>query len=191
MSNVQRRDVLIGSALAAAAMAAVKPALAGDPSFMNNVPDPLLAGDDLPTFKFALEKSEGKVIGGSSGKEATVKQLPISKGIAGVSMRLEPGAMRELHWHATAAEWAFVIEGRVRTTVIDPQGRAETRGNYEAINLSQWIAGNPADVLAVNFAQAAGFIREIPQARGFSRERQRSGQVSAIRWAVMGGQVPV
>ena len=34
--------------------------------------------------------------------------------------------MRELHWHATAAEWAFVIEGRTRTTVIDPQGNAET-----------------------------------------------------------------
>jgi oxalate decarboxylase len=34
--------------------------------------------------------------------------------------------MRELHWHATAAEWAFVLEGRVRTTVIDPQGYAET-----------------------------------------------------------------
>ena len=34
--------------------------------------------------------------------------------------------MRELHWHATAAEWAFVIEGRVRTTVIDPQGCSET-----------------------------------------------------------------
>ncbi len=91
-----------------------------------NQPDPLLGGDELPTFRFALEKSEGKVIGGSSGKEATVKQLPISKGIAGVSMRLEPGAMRELHWHATAAEWAFVIEGRCRTTVIDPDGRAET-----------------------------------------------------------------
>ena len=93
---------------------------------MNNVPDPLLSGKELPTFKFALEKSEGRVIGGSFGKEATVEQLPISKGIAGVSMRLEPGAMRELHWHATAAEWAFVIEGRVRTTVIDPQGNAET-----------------------------------------------------------------
>ncbi len=90
------------------------------------MPDELLAGDELPTFKFELEKSEGKVIGGSYGKEATVKQLPISKGIAGVSMRLEPGAMRELHWHATAAEWAFVIEGRVRTTVIDPQGNSET-----------------------------------------------------------------
>jgi oxalate decarboxylase len=55
-----------------------------------------------------------------------VKQLPISKGIAGVSMRLEPGAMRELHWHATAAEWGYVTDGRVRTTVIDPQGAAET-----------------------------------------------------------------
>jgi len=93
---------------------------------MNNVPDPLLSGDALPTFKFALAKSEGKVIGNSYGKEATVKQLPISKGIAGVSMRLEPGAMRELHWHATAAEWGYVTEGRVRTTVIDPQGAAET-----------------------------------------------------------------
>ena len=52
--------------------------------------------------------------------------MPISKGIAGVSMRLEPGGIRELHWHATAAEWAFVIEGRVRTTVIDPEGNPET-----------------------------------------------------------------
>src|SRR3979490_2649067 len=94
--------------------------------FKNNVGDPRLSAYELPTFKFELEKSEGKVIGQSSGKEATVKQLPISKGIAGVSMRLEPGAMRELHWHATAAEWAFVIEGHVRTTAIDPQGNSET-----------------------------------------------------------------
>jgi len=127
MFNVARRDVLVASAaFAAAAVTASKPAVAGDPSFMNNVPDPLLADKELPTFKFALEKSQGKVIGNSFGKEATVTQLPISKGIAGVSMRIEPGTMRELHWHATAAEWAFVIEGRVRTTVIDPQGNAET-----------------------------------------------------------------
>ena len=125
MSEFSRRGFL-GSAAVAAGLAGLNAAADEEFSFKNNVPDPLLAGDELPTFKFELEKSVGKVIGGSSGKEATVKQLPISKGIAGVSMRLEPGAMRELHWHATAAEWAFVIEGRVRTTVIDPQGRAET-----------------------------------------------------------------
>jgi oxalate decarboxylase len=125
MSELSRRG-FIGSTAVATGLVGLIAAADEEFSFKNNVPDPLLAGDELPTFKFELEKSEGKVIGGSSGKEATVKQLPISKGIAGVSMRLEPGAMRELHWHATAAEWAFVIEGRVRTTVIDPKGRAET-----------------------------------------------------------------
>ena len=126
---MQRREFLSAAGAASAAVAAsiaARAAEAGDPSFMNNVPDPALAGKELPTFKFELEKSTGKVIGGSYGKEAPVTQLPISRGIAGVSMKLEPGAMRELHWHATAAEWAFVIEGRVRTTVIDPQGGAET-----------------------------------------------------------------
>ncbi|HEY5067895.1 MAG TPA: cupin domain-containing protein [Xanthobacteraceae bacterium] len=93
--------------------------------FKTNVPDSLLSGPELPTFKFALEQSTGKVMDGSFGKEATVTQLPISKGIAGVSMRLEPGVTRELHWHATAAEWAFVLEGRVRTTVLDPSGNSE------------------------------------------------------------------
>src|SRR5438477_10551005 len=130
MPDFQRREFLTAAAAFAAgttaAMVGNRKAAAGDPSFMNNVPDPLVSGKELPTFKFALEKSKGKVIGKSFGKEATVEQLPISKGIAGVSMKMEPGAMRELHWHATAAEWAFVIEGRVRTTVIDPQGHDET-----------------------------------------------------------------
>lgn len=134
MSDIQRRDFVTGAtalAAAGAALVATNAADAGDPSFMNNVPDPLLANKELPTFKFALEKSKGRVMGKSYGKEATVEQLPISKGLAGVSMRLEPGVMRELHWHGTAAEWAFVNEGRVRTTVVDPQGRAET-SDFEA-----------------------------------------------------------
>ena len=41
-------------------------------------------------------------------------------------MRLKPGAIRELHWHAIAAEWAFVVKGRVRTTVVGPDSTAET-----------------------------------------------------------------
>src|SRR5437899_6774555 len=128
MSDPHRREFLTAAAgiTTLATLSGSQQAAAGDPSFMNNVPDPALAEKELPTFKFALEKSQGKVIGKSFGKEATVEQLPISKGIAGVSMRIEPGAMRELHWHATAAEWAFVNEGRVRTTVMDPQGNAET-----------------------------------------------------------------
>ena len=55
-----------------------------------------------------------------------MRQLPISTGIAGVSMRLKPGGLRELHWHANAAEWAYVIKGKVRTTAIAPDGTSET-----------------------------------------------------------------
>src|SRR5216110_679343 len=142
MSDFHRRDFLAGAAALAAATTAglvgSGRADAGDPSFMNNVPDPLLAGKDLPTFKFALEKSRAKVIGKSTAREATVEQFPISKGIAGVSMTIEPGAMRELHWHATAAEWAYVDRGRVRTTVI---GRSEERRvGKECVSLcrSRW-----------------------------------------------------
>ena len=126
MFDLNRRAFL-GTAGLAAAAGVLAPATtkAGDPSFMNNVPDPLLSGKELPTFKFALEKSKGHVVAGSSAKEATVLQLPISKGLAGVSMRLAPGMMRELHWHASAAEWAYVVDGRVRTSVIDPHGDAE------------------------------------------------------------------
>jgi oxalate decarboxylase len=80
----------------------------------------------LPPFRYPMEQQQGRVTEGGSAKEATVKQLPISTGLAGVSMRLHPGGIRELHWHANAAEWAFVIKGRVRTTVIGPDRFTET-----------------------------------------------------------------
>jgi oxalate decarboxylase len=220
MSSFPRRDLLTGAAAfaAAATISFVKSedAAGGDPSFMNNVPDPLLADKELPTFKFALESSEGKVIGKSSGKEATVEQLPISKGIAGVSMKLEPGAMRELHWHATAAEWAFVLEGRVRTTVIGPDGSSETNdfdpgdvwffprghghmleclGNESAhfilifdngyfsefgtFSISDWIGHTPKPLLAKNFGLPVsafdGFpMEEVYFARGPIPPEQQS-----------------
>ena len=81
MSDFTRRGFL--GAAAAASLAGMNAADAGDFAFKNNVPDPLLSEKELPTFKFELEKSEGKTLGKSYGKEATVLQLPISKGIAG------------------------------------------------------------------------------------------------------------
>jgi oxalate decarboxylase len=81
--------------------------------------------EEIETFKFNIESQKGWVGEGGSAKEATATEFPISQSIAGVSMRLQPGAIRELHWHALAAEWAYVLEGRCRTTVIAPNGQAE------------------------------------------------------------------
>ena len=81
---------------------------------------------DLPNFKFDLEAATGGWSGpAGSAKQHTVNEFPVSTSFAAVSMRLQPGALRELHWHAIAAEWAYVISGRCRVTVIAPSGDAE------------------------------------------------------------------
>ena len=80
----------------------------------------------LQGFKYDIEASEGRVTAGGSAKEANVDAFPISESMAGVSMRLHPGGLRELHWHAIAAEWAYVINGNIRATVIAPNGEAES-----------------------------------------------------------------
>lgn len=84
----------------------------------------------MPDFRFSLDGNVPKITSGGWAKEATVHQFPISKGIAGVHMFLDPGASRELHWHAIAAEWAYVIDGRCQTVVLDPSGASEIN-NYE------------------------------------------------------------
>jgi oxalate decarboxylase len=86
---------------------------------------PPLAGADLPSFRFALGAVAPKTFDGGTAKEATVVDFPVSEKLAGVFMTLMPGALRELHWHANAAEWAYVLDGRCRVTTIDPQGRSE------------------------------------------------------------------
>src|SRR5580704_1095824 len=80
---------------------------------------------DLPNFKFDLEKAKGWSGAAGSARQHTIDEFPVSQSFAAVSMRLQPGALRELHWHAIAAEWAYVISGCCRVTVIAPTGDAE------------------------------------------------------------------
>jgi oxalate decarboxylase len=84
----------------------------------------------MPDFRFSLEGNVPKITSGCWAKEATIHQFPISKGTAGVHMFLDPGASRELHGHAIAAEWACVIDGRCQTVVLDPSWASEIN-NYE------------------------------------------------------------
>ena len=78
-----------------------------------------------PSFRYPLGSLPTKTFDGGTAKEANVTGFPVSDKLAGVYMTLEPGALRELHWHANAVEWAYVIEGRCRVTTIDPENRAE------------------------------------------------------------------
>ena len=52
--------------------------------------------------------------------------FPISKTVAAAHLDIEPGAMREMHWHPNADEWSFVIRGRARVTIFAAEGTART-----------------------------------------------------------------
>jgi oxalate decarboxylase len=82
-------------------------------------------GKDLPAFSFALSKMPMTRYNGGAARQAGTYNFPVSRNIAGVYMTLDAGAIRELHWHADAAEWAYVIEGRSRITLTSPEGQVQ------------------------------------------------------------------
>ena len=56
-------------------------------------------------FQVPFSFANKRVYNGGWSREVTVRELPVSKTLAGVNMRLTAGGFRELHWH-TASEWA-------------------------------------------------------------------------------------
>ena len=76
-----------------------------------------------PPFKYSFSLSHKRIEGGGWTRQVTVRDLPISKTMAGVEMRLISGGIRELHWHV-ASEWALMLYGSARITAVDQQGRA-------------------------------------------------------------------
>ena len=76
----------------------------------------------LPNLRFSFSDAHMRLERGGWTRQVTVRELGISKNIAGVNMRLNAGGVRELHWHK-AAEWAYMLYGSARITAIDAQGR--------------------------------------------------------------------
>jgi oxalate decarboxylase len=74
-------------------------------------------------FKYSFALAHKRIEDGGWTRQVTERELPISKTMAGVEMRLVTGGVRELHWH-TSAEWAFMIYGNARITAVDAQGRS-------------------------------------------------------------------
>jgi oxalate decarboxylase len=146
MNSMSRRSMLAataaGSLLTAATVASAqhaepipqpqRPGHGGtDPGPRNIVRDrqnpdllvpPLTDHGTLPNLRFSFSDSHVRQETGGWTRQVTVRELGVSKNIAGVNMRLNAGGVRELHWHK-AAEWAFMLYGSARITAIDAQGR--------------------------------------------------------------------
>jgi oxalate decarboxylase len=77
----------------------------------------------VPTFKYPFSLANKRTYEGGWSREVTVRELPVSKTMAGVNMRLTAGGVRELHWHS-ANEWAIMLYGTARITAIDRDGKS-------------------------------------------------------------------
>jgi oxalate decarboxylase len=95
-----------------------RPLLAENPD--SNTPPPTDHGDVVPLW-YSFDLVKKRVEEGGWTHEVTQRVLPSSRDIAGVQMRLTAGSYRELHWH-TADEWAYVLYGNARVTVMNPDG---------------------------------------------------------------------
>src|SRR5271156_3905659 len=105
---------------------------ASDPGPTNSVIDAANPDSDHPlpsdaggvqTFKYPFSFAHKRFQQGGWSREVTVRELAVSKSLAGVDMRLTAGGVRELHWH-TAAEWAYMLYGSARITCIDGDGKS-------------------------------------------------------------------
>jgi oxalate decarboxylase len=99
----------------------------GNPEIDNQNPDSFLPpptdAGGVQTFKYPFGLAHKRMQEGGWSREVTIRELAVSKSIAGVDMRLTAGGIRELHWH-TAGEWSIMLYGNARITGLDAEGKS-------------------------------------------------------------------
>ncbi|HWI72925.1 MAG TPA: oxalate decarboxylase family bicupin [Baekduia sp.] len=100
--------------------------------FAGDVPGPL--DDDrvpspegtTPSFTHRLGAQDPIDTGMGTARIADSANFPVSKTIAAALVEVEPGGIRELHWHPNTDEWQYFLEGQGRMTVFASGSRART-----------------------------------------------------------------
>ncbi|KAF8151028.1 oxalate decarboxylase [Crassisporium funariophilum] len=72
--------------------------------------------------KWPFSMSHNRLQTGGWARQENTGVMPIATEMASVNMRLQPGAVRELHWHKTS-EWAYILKGSVQVTAVNAEGK--------------------------------------------------------------------
>ncbi|CCM03875.1 uncharacterized protein FIBRA_06026 [Fibroporia radiculosa] len=65
-------------------------------------------------------------LAGGSVKIVDSRTFPAATAIAVAEVTVEPGGMRELHWHPTEDEWTYFLSGTARVTEFASSSTAQT-----------------------------------------------------------------
>jgi oxalate decarboxylase len=93
------------------------------PSFQDPPPTDV---DGLELFWSSFNNAHKRIQNGGWAREVNQSDFAVSEAVSGVNMRLAAGGVRELHWHQQA-EWAVMVDGKCRVTVLDGDGRPAVR----------------------------------------------------------------
>ena len=77
-------------------------------------------------YKFALMDEPPIRTKSGTVRIADVNNFKASTTMSAALVEVEPGGLRELHWHPFSDEWQYYISGTARMTVFASEGRANT-----------------------------------------------------------------
>jgi oxalate decarboxylase len=77
-------------------------------------------------MKFRLMAETPTRAPGGTVRIADMRNFVVSSDIAAALVEVEPGHIREIHWHPNADEWQFYIAGNARMTVFGAQTNSRT-----------------------------------------------------------------
>jgi oxalate decarboxylase len=101
--------------------------------FAANVPGPLAgdrvaapAGQVPESYTYRMEAEPAIEVDGGRVRVVDSSSFTISKRIAAALVEVDPGGIRELHWHPNTDEWQYYLSGQGRMTVFASSGKART-----------------------------------------------------------------
>jgi oxalate decarboxylase len=103
--------------------------------YIFNAPHPGALKDDLAesknaevpqSYAFSLLDVEPIKTRGGTVRIADMNNFKASNVMSAALVEVEPGGLRELHWHLASDEWQYYISGTGRMTIFAGEGRANT-----------------------------------------------------------------
>ncbi len=78
------------------------------------------------TYKHELVNVAPRICEGGSIRILDHRNFPACNTVAAAMVEVEPGAMREIHWHSNQDEFQYYLQGEARMTVFMPGPKART-----------------------------------------------------------------
>ncbi|MDB5539697.1 MAG: cupin protein [Devosia sp.] len=134
----------------------------------------VMPGPDSPVFGLSRAPTLRSNSGGSV-QIVDSNNFPIAKTIATALITVQPGGMREMHWHPNADEWQYYLSGEARMTVFNTGPHANTTdfraGDVGVVrkNFGHYVENAGKDVLQFVEVFRSDHYEEVSLANWLSR----------------------